>query len=601
MKKFLSVLLTGTFLLSLPTPAFAAQPKSMFPAAQMTAVKTETSDSTVIPNSSSGIPDWALYTAVKSAAKVSENKDLTVGDAKKVTSLEFCDGPQVKSLKGISFCPNLLSFKDQTIVDSTGNVLEDLGDISALQQLQTLEIDGYPTLITTKNKLKNLSPLSGLTSLRSLTISYEPITDISVLKELKGLETLKLDNCHIGDLAPLQSLMKLQSLDISCNQVKDLTPLKSLTNLKTLALSSNKFNDLAPLKNLTTLTSLALNDNVLQSIEPLTALTNLTKLDIGGDYLLDFSPLAKLTKLRELYASSTGITSAEELAKLPVLEKLSLDCNSIDDAAPLAGMISLKELDLSNNKLTDIASLAALKKTLQKLSVNGNKIDITPEELDTILPDAMKKSMTDADYKKLLTDIVGSQMVEKNVRFFPDWLEDSYGQITSESVVDLPLGATRKFGVLANVKIKGAANLCTGNGTVAATRLYKKWDGEGGSYGLYGCGKIGQVTGVYMNGQKLFAVRLIAPPFTSDTTQDVTRRVGQRYTFRVTVPYGGQVPSFTVGNGSLLSTYAAGKVTKNKDSSKNYFFGYRCLKRGRTGVYVTLGGKNYCAFCANVQ
>lgn len=92
-----------------------------------------------------------------------------------------------------------------------------------------------------------------------------------------------------------------------------------------------------------------------------------------------------------------------------------------------------------------------------------------------------------------------------------------------------------------------------------------------------------------------------AQPYTSDTTQAVISHVDGSYVFRITVPKGSSKPFYRVGNGSILSTYTVGKPQAAKNGSLNYYFGYKALKKGETGIYITLGKTTHKIFESHVE
>jgi len=64
---------------------------------------------------------------------------------------------------------------------------------------------------------------------------------------LTSLTSLNLSNDEISDLTPLSGLTNLTSLDLRSNNIIDITPLKSLTNLTGLTLASNYIVDISAL------------------------------------------------------------------------------------------------------------------------------------------------------------------------------------------------------------------------------------------------------------------------------------------------------------------------------------------------------------------
>ena len=80
----------------------------------------------------------------------------------------------------------------------------------------------------------------------------------------------------------------------------------------------------------------------------------------------------------------------------------------------------------------------------------------------------------------------------------------------------------------------------------------------------------------------------------SDTTLPFTLTRGSAYCFKMTVLNGSNVmPSFTVGNGSVLKTQFVAR------SGNDYYFRvYATGKPGEsTGVYTTLPGQNPVRHC----
>lgn len=87
----------------------------------------------------------------------------------------------------------------------------------------------------------------------------------------------------------------------------------------------------------------------------------------------------------------------------------------------------------------------------------------------------------------------------------------------------------------------------------------------------------------------------------SDTTKDFEMSVGERYCFTVTPQSRSEKIGYTVGNGSVLQTFVAGKPANNKNGTIIYCFGFQCQKEGSTGIYINTGGKSLRLFSVNVS
>jgi|GEM_PF-2423697 len=142
------------------------------------------------------------------------------------------------------------------------------------------------------------------------------------------------------------------------------------------------------------------------------------------------------------------------------------------------------------------------------------------------------------------------------------------------------------------------AGFAAGNDAVSETRLYTAYKDGKASYGAYGHGKEGQTTGIYVNGVKLFDVKVVKAPYKSDTTVNITnKKHGAMYWFEITPDNASATVSYTAGNGAVLSTRS-----KGKQKNGSYLFGFQITgKTGdKSGVYVQINGQNYCVFNVTV-
>jgi internalin A len=122
-----------------------------------------------------------------------------------------------------------------------------------------------------------------LSSLITLNLDKNQISDIKPLESLTNLTEISLFGNKISDIKPLESLTNLTVLNLGDNQISDIKPLESLTNLTWLLLFKNQISDIKPLESLTNLTWLLLINNQISDIKPLESLTNLTFLDLAGN------------------------------------------------------------------------------------------------------------------------------------------------------------------------------------------------------------------------------------------------------------------------------------------------------------------------------
>ncbi|MYB55787.1 MAG: hypothetical protein F4X51_05290 [Gemmatimonadetes bacterium] len=147
------------------------------------------------------------------------------------------------------------------------------------------------------NEISNLLPLSGLTSLEVLDLSFNSISDVTPLSNLNNLRELHLFVNNISDVGALSGLTSLEVLDLSSNSISDVSALSNLNNLELLALVSNGISDVTPLSNLNNLRGLDLSFNNISDVTPLSNLNSLEALYLDNNSISDLAPLVANTGL----------------------------------------------------------------------------------------------------------------------------------------------------------------------------------------------------------------------------------------------------------------------------------------------------------------
>ncbi|MCL1903824.1 MAG: leucine-rich repeat domain-containing protein [Oscillospiraceae bacterium] len=146
-------------------------------------------------------------------------------------------------------------------------------------------------------------------SIKVLRLYNNQISDVSPLSELKDLTSLSLLDNQITDISPLSGLKNLEELDLHINQISDISALSGLTKLKILSLNDNKITDISPLNELKKLEQLVLYTNPIADLEAcfttLCGLTNLFNLALSPNQIIDREHLealeAALPKLKGFY------------------------------------------------------------------------------------------------------------------------------------------------------------------------------------------------------------------------------------------------------------------------------------------------------------
>jgi len=242
-------------------------------------------------------------------------------------------------------------------------------DPEAAQQI----LSSITTLNLYNNQITDISFLGSLTNLTTLNLYHNRITDISFLGSLINLTKLYLNNNQITDISILGSLTNLTTLHLGYNQITDISFLGSLTNLTTLELDYNQITDISILGSLTNLTTLHLENNQITDFSFLGSLTNLTRLHLGYNQITDFSFLGSLTNLTTLELDDNQITDISILGSLTNLTTLNLCGNRITDISILGSLTNLTTLYLNYNQITEISALRKLT-NLTELTLGDNPI-----------------------------------------------------------------------------------------------------------------------------------------------------------------------------------------------------------------------------------
>ncbi len=209
-----------------------------------------------------------------------------------------------------------LLVSDRQITDLTG--------LEYARNLQWLKLGsgvyGSPSETVNSNRISDLSPIAGLTNLRTLWLSYCYVSDLSelgaALGELTQLVDLGLNGNAISDVAALGELTQLEYLSLSGNAISDVAALGELTQLKYLSLSDNAISDVSAFSNLTRMESLYLDGNSVSDISALANLAPMRHLFLSGNRIRDIAPLAKLENLTILRLGGNPIVDRTPLQTL---------------------------------------------------------------------------------------------------------------------------------------------------------------------------------------------------------------------------------------------------------------------------------------------
>ena len=168
-------------------------------------------------------------------------------------------------------------------------------------------------------QLDNLDFLERFPQLKSLTVCYCGLEDISGIRYQKELTEVNFSNNVIQNIWPLRNCKNLEGISLHDNQVKDISVLASLPELKIIDISFNEFISIEPLQWLENLEGLVCHGNELQNIDALRYLTKLRFLSLLSNQIENFEPITGLTGLYWLDIRDNPGQNIGDLIFVPIL------------------------------------------------------------------------------------------------------------------------------------------------------------------------------------------------------------------------------------------------------------------------------------------
>ena len=261
-------------------------------------------------------------------------------------------------------------------------------DITGLEYFTSLE-----TLSLKYNKVSDIKPIEGISTLKVLILGENPISSIN-LDKLGELTDLRLYGTNISDI-DLTKTPKLESLYLQRTNVSkvDLTPLQSLDQALL-----NKCSNLTELKasNLPSLTRIDAVECNLKSFE-ISDCPSLRELHLNSNKLTSIK-MTNLAMLMRLNVYDNQLTSID-VSNLPLLMWLFVYDNQLT-SIDLSANVPLIEFRASNNPLTEV-----------NLSTNKNLVSLELESMSKMKTLNIKNDFYDEYSEYLIVD--GNTALEK--------------------------------------------------------------------------------------------------------------------------------------------------------------------------------------------
>ena len=283
------------------------------------------------------------------------------------------------------------------VIDMNGNISWSerfLIDVpSLLPRPKVVSIPDPHLAAAIREEIGNSITTRTLLNLKRLEVPNHGITNLTGLEHAHNLIVLDLageyvegeghvNSNAISDYSPLSGLTKLVNLNLTYSSLSDVSFLSGLTLMNSVHLGYNNLSDVSPLAGLTQLKFINLRNNNLSDVSPLAGLTQMRELNLGNNYISDISFLTEMRDLEILFMGSISgsypIVDLSHLAGLTKLTRLALVNSNITDVSMFAKLTQLTSLHLSRNGITDVSPLVGLNLTGTQWDSTGLYIERNP-------------------------------------------------------------------------------------------------------------------------------------------------------------------------------------------------------------------------------
>jgi hypothetical protein len=248
-------------------------------------------------------------------------------------------------------------------------VESDFTDDQLLRILPELMRLSKPIKLNLKGtRVRNISALKDLKTLRGLNLEDTWVANIDALKDLKNLTDLSLGGTRVANVNVLKDLKNLRTLNLEGTRVTNIDALKDLKNLRTLNLEGTRVANIDALKDLRSLMDLSLANTRVDNIDALKNLKSMRTLNLGGTSVANIDALKNFEGLTDLSLGGSRVANIDALKDLDSLTTLDLSETSITNVDVLTDNKSLMTIDLSETSVTNIDALK------DRLSINSKRM-----------------------------------------------------------------------------------------------------------------------------------------------------------------------------------------------------------------------------------
>ncbi|CAD6446198.1 89d2fad3-61dd-4d5a-b52f-7161db358800-CDS [Sclerotinia trifoliorum] len=227
-------------------------------------------------------------------------------------------------------------------------------------------------LKVSKNEISQLNGVPS--SLRTLIISHNRLSDLTSWGHLWNLQQVDVSNNEIESLSCFKSLIHLRTLQADNNQITSLHGIEALDGLITLRLRGNPIETLNfEGTNLKHLERLDLRDCQISEVKNLSQLPKLSSLDLENNKLYNFMTSDDSCSAREVRLSFNNLESFDA-SLTPEIRILYLDANRIKTITGLLHKRNLYSLSVRKQQSGTVLDKSFLQDAyeVRKLFLSGN-------------------------------------------------------------------------------------------------------------------------------------------------------------------------------------------------------------------------------------
>ncbi len=273
----------------------------------------------------------------------------------------------LKKIQNADLVTFVKAFPDAENVEIYSEAITDLSPLATLKKVSRIQAK--------TPRVKDVTPLSGLTTLTRIDLQYDATgQNLTWMSKLTALNSITLAPEGLTSVEGLPSRPNIYTITLDYINVPNLDALAAaLPGLRNINLKYGKFADISALNKLQKIEDISFYGSTLKDFSPLAKLPHINRFMYYAVKGADFSTLGTLKQTKIFWGGLTKLDSIAWLKDMPKLEKIDFFAEYVSDYTPLKNAPNLKSLQLWNMKVP-VGDLAFVKdlKNLTYLKIDNN-------------------------------------------------------------------------------------------------------------------------------------------------------------------------------------------------------------------------------------